>query len=504
MHKQLESSTTEADRATRIRVLERIATIYEKMEDHAEAIDRYLQILTIAEELHDHKRIYAVAIKLGRLHLLHRLYPRACSYYLLAEQHAPSRVKALLARLHAANVLLFNGDFEEAESLIISVHSEKHADKAKAVRLRATQLMAILRNNQKSYSESLQLHEKCIEMLGNKDMERQMDIRKSMALALYYMGKREEAIEKLNEIPQDLLEQSSKRLKKLVYEIYTACYAELGNFEKAFHYQGHFKDLDHSITQDKVSNKLTAIQVNNKLIQVQYERETFLKRSEELAQKNAVIDRERKKSDDLLLNILPEQVANELKERGKVEAKYHEEVTVLFTDFKGFTAMAELLSAKELVEDLNICFSEFDRIMEKHGIEKIKTIGDAYMAAGGLPTPNATHATDVVKAAMEMRDFVASGKARKIEQGLPFFEVRVGIHTGPVVAGIVGIKKFAYDIWGDTVNTASRMESSGEVGKVNISETTYQLVKNQFTCEYRGEIEAKGKGKVKMYFVENA
>jgi class 3 adenylate cyclase len=139
--------------------------------------------------------------------------------------------------------------------------------------------------------------------------------------------------------------------------------------------------------------------------------------------------------------------------------------------------MSETLSPKDLVSDLHECFSAFDHICQKHGMEKIKTIGDAYMAAGGLPSVNTTHAVDAIKAALEMRDFVAQGKARKQAAGLPFFEIRIGVHTGPVVAGIVGIKKFQYDIWGDTVNTASRMESSGEVGKVNISESTYHLVK---------------------------
>ncbi|MCF8277324.1 MAG: tetratricopeptide repeat protein [Flavobacteriales bacterium] len=216
-----------------------------------------------------------------------------------------------------------------------------------------------------------------------------------------------------------------------------------------------------------------------------------------LLQRNR-IKKEKEHSEELLLNILPYETAQELKSKGSADAKMIDMATVLFTDFKGFTALSEQLTPQQLVAEINECFSEFDRICERHNIEKIKTIGDAYMAAGGLPTANSTHAIDVVQAAIEIRDFMA----KRNRTGNSRFEIRIGVHTGPVVAGIVGIKKFQYDIWGDTVNIASRMESSGEVGKINISEFTYGLVKDAFMCEYRGEVEAKGKGMMRMYFVQ--
>ncbi len=213
------------------------------------------------------------------------------------------------------------------------------------------------------------------------------------------------------------------------------------------------------------------------------------------------IAKEKERSEHLLLNILPAETAEELKATGSSKARHIDQVTVLFTDFKGFTALSERLPPEELVAMINECFSAFDRITEKYGIEKIKTIGDAYMAAGGLPTPNQTHATDVVRAALDIQRFMTDFKSHRQAENLPAFEIRIGIHTGPVVAGIVGIKKFQYDIWGDTVNTAARMESSGEVGQVNISEATYAQVHDRFECTFRGAIEAKGKGKLGMYFV---
>ncbi|MBL7811568.1 MAG: hypothetical protein JNL57_05045 [Bacteroidetes bacterium] len=221
----------------------------------------------------------------------------------------------------------------------------------------------------------------------------------------------------------------------------------------------------------------------------------------ELQDKNQIITREKQRSDELLWNILPEEVAEELKQKGSAEAKHYENVSVLFTDFKDFTNISEKMSPQQLVFEIHNCFKVFDEIVEKHNIEKIKTIGDSYMCAGGLPNPNNTHASDTVKAAIEIIEFMNDLNRQKKAKGLYPFEIRVGINSGPVVAGIVGIKKFAYDIWGDTVNIASRLENSGEPGKINISGSTYSLIKDQFDFTYRGKIAVKGKGEVDMYFV---
>jgi class 3 adenylate cyclase len=218
---------------------------------------------------------------------------------------------------------------------------------------------------------------------------------------------------------------------------------------------------------------------------------------------NKLLDAAKKKSEDLLLNILPYETAEELKHYGKAKAKRFDEVTVMFTDFKDFTQASEKMNAEELVKTIHFYFSEFDLIIEKYGIEKIKIIGDSYMCVGGLPVINDSHAIDVVSAALELQKFMTGQKELRSKQGQAYFELRIGIHTGPVIAGIVGIKKFAYDIWGDTVNTASRMENCSETSKVNISGSTYEKVKEKFICTYRGKVKAKHKGEIDMYFVES-
>ena len=219
-------------------------------------------------------------------------------------------------------------------------------------------------------------------------------------------------------------------------------------------------------------------------------------------ERTAEVVKQKEKSEELLLNILPSEVADELKEKGYTTAKSFDEVTVLFSDIKGFTSVAENMTAQELVREINTYFSAFDGVIQKYGLEKIKTIGDAYVAVGGLPEKNSATVQNVVEAAIAMQEEIGKLKQERISANKPYFELRIGIHTGPVVAGVVGIKKFQYDIWGDTVNLAARMEQSGVPGKINISQHTYELVKEQFNCVHRGKIEAKNKGEIDMYFVE--
>jgi class 3 adenylate cyclase len=221
-----------------------------------------------------------------------------------------------------------------------------------------------------------------------------------------------------------------------------------------------------------------------------------------LVEEKNKLSEEKAHSDSLLLNILPSEIAEELKKTGAAQARQIDTTTVLFADFKDFTRAASNLNPQQLVHDINEYFTAFDHIMDQYNIEKIKTIGDAYMAAGGVPHFNAASPVDTVNAGLAMIEAVDKLNLKRAKLGNLPFEVRIGINSGPVVAGIVGIKKFAYDIWGDTVNIASRMETSGEPGKVNISSSTYNLVKDHFICTFRGKIEAKNLGQIDMYFVE--
>lgn len=224
-------------------------------------------------------------------------------------------------------------------------------------------------------------------------------------------------------------------------------------------------------------------------------------KNDEISQQRDVIEIERQKSEGLLLNILPKQVAEEYKSKGRVDIRNYDRVSVMFTDFKGFTKISEKMSPEAVVEELNYCFSTFDEITDKYQIQKIKTIGDAYMCAGGIPEPNTTNPVDVVLAGLEIQYFMQQRREEKRKTGEDYWQCRLGVNTGDALSAVIGKSKFTYDIWSDTVNTASRMENSGEVGKVNVGQKTYDLIKDFFECEHRGKVVAKGKGELDMYFV---
>jgi len=218
--------------------------------------------------------------------------------------------------------------------------------------------------------------------------------------------------------------------------------------------------------------------------------ENMQKAFEDLAQ-------EQQKSERLLLNVLPDAIAQRLKSGERHIADHFESVSILFADIVGFTHYSSYTPPKAVVTVLNFIFSRFDKLVEKAGAEKIKTIGDAYMMACGIPTPNENHAMTVAEVALAMRAEVQALRAEKIID----LDMRIGIHCGPVIAGIIGETKFIYDVWGDTVNTASRMESSGVPGQIQVTDPFFQMVNAQYQCSERGKIEVKGKGPISTYFL---
>lgn len=497
-----------------VTALVNIGTVYLNKESSKDlALKYYKRALPLSKALGDHDAIGTCAVNLGEIYLRHanktdsiRSYkPDSALYYFET---------ALDAYRHSAT-----GNVSFALKSIGRVY---------AIR--------------KDYDKAIQYQTEAYQIAMANDARLEM-AQSLLSLADTYESKGDipQAIAKFNEAKALAVEIEALYEMQSAYKGLADSYSRSADYKQAYTYLNLYSDIKDTLYNAEMDKKLqaqtlsyeiekkegqiTLLEKDQELRAVELKRQKMIKngtiafgvlllilavglfnRYRYTQRTNKIIAKERDRSENLLLNILPAEVAEQLKATGEAEAVHIDQVTVLFTDFKGFTAMSEQVTPRQLVHDLHECFSYFDRICGEHGLEKIKTIGDAYMAAGGLPVPNNTHATDAIQVALAMRDFIAEGKARKIAAGLPFFEIRIGIHTGPVVAGIVGVKKFSYDIWGDTVNTASRMESSGEVAHVNISEATYELVKDTagLTFTPRGKVKAKGKGEMEMYFVDRA
>jgi class 3 adenylate cyclase len=254
-----------------------------------------------------------------------------------------------------------------------------------------------------------------------------------------------------------------------------------GDFTQKVDFMGSFSEAFNSMTQ-QLRGAFAKIEQQN----------------QELSQANAMISTEKQKSDKLLLNILPARVAADLMQTGKTEPKYFEDVTVLFSDIVGFTEASEKLSTQTLIDELNELFTQFDTLAEQNDCERIKTIGDAYLAVCGMPVPNERHAVNIVRMAAQMLNYLE----RRNTIAPMRWCIRVGIHSGPVIGAVVGIKKYIYDVFGDTVNTASRMETYSEPMFINVSEATYAHTKDTFSFVARPPLEVKGRGIMHMYFLD--
>jgi adenylate cyclase len=507
--------------------------VYYNQGDDAKSLELHLQSLKMSEALNDTLRILTSLTNIGAVYLNKPVtYQMALDYFLRSYQLSLVIKDDYSIGTSAVNLgeLYFKmGDDKKALEYLL--RSEKAYKGTEDLPYTLNYIGRVF-TRQKNFEQAIQIHTEAYNISTKLDTK--LDQTQSLvALAQAYKasGDIPSAIKAFQQSVEVAMPLNANVEMKDAYQGLSESYSQQADFTNAFKYQNlllAIKDTIYNINTDKKlgtlqfgfdlekkEGEISLLNKNKEIQRREIQRQKIVKygfiggfltvllfASIFFKQRNK-IGKEKKRSEKLLLNILPEETAEELKATGTAKTKRYDLVSVLFTDFKNFTQASEILSPEDLVAEINYCYSEFDRIVERFGIEKIKTIGDSYMCAGGLPVSNNTHPFDVVSAGIEMVQFIERNKEERIQQGLPYFELRLGIHSGPVVAGIVGIKKFAYDIWGDTVNTASRMESSGEVGRVNISGTTYELVKNKFNCKYRGKIEAKNKGVIDMYFAED-
>jgi adenylate cyclase len=506
--------------------------VYYNQGDDAKALELHLQSLKMSEALNDTLRILTSLTNIGGVYSnKEATWSKALDYFLRSYNLSLSIKDDYSIGTCAVNLgeLYYNlGD--DAKALKYLYQSEKAYKGTEDLPYTLNYIGRVF-TRQKSFEKAIQIHTQAYRL--SKKLDTKLDQTQSLVgLAQAYKagGNITSAINAYKQSVEISLPMNTVVELKNAYHGLSESYSQEKDYTNAFKYQNLLlavKDTIYNINTDKKlgtlqftfdlekkEGEISLLNKNKEIQKQEIRRQKIVKVSfiggfgimllfavVFFIQRNR-INKGKKRSDELLLNILPVETAEELKATGTAKTKRLELVSVLFTDFKNFTQASEKLSPEELVAEINYCYSEFDRIVTRHGIEKIKTIGDSYMCAGGLPVSNNTHPVDVVSVGLEMVQFIEKNKQERIQNGLPYFELRLGIHSGPVVAGIVGIKKFAYDIWGDTVNTASRMESSGEVGRVNISGSTYDLVKDKFNCTHRGKIEAKNKGFIDMYFAE--
>lgn len=512
-------------------MLSNIGAIYFNQGADAKALEYTLKSLQLAEKTGDTLRMITALINIGSTYH-NKKDPKALDYLLKA-------IPLFKNNDHISEYVVITGDI--GEIYFDSGNDPKALEYfQKSIKAAGTDISASFAQNgigkvylkEGKFNEALKCHSKALEIA--RKFEDNLQVARSLrgtadvymkqgnaSLAIDYYKRAQTIAEEMDDVKVEL---------KDLYQDMASAYSEKKDFANAYLYKSLY-----AIIKDTLYN----IETRKKLNQLQFDFELSKKEGEIVLQQakiksekqarigvtiglgliliiafiifrnylqkvktNKILDKQKDEIEGLLLNILPRQVASELQTSGKSKPRHFESVSVLFTDFKGFTSIADKLSPEEVVQELNECFMAFDSIIENHGLEKIKTIGDAYMCAGNIPAPDPDHEYKIIKAAMEIQDFVEKYNVRQHERGQEIWQIRIGVHVGPVVAGVVGKKKYAYDIWGSTVNIASRMESNGIPGKVNISADLYNIINNRFECSHRGKIYAKNLGELDMYFVE--
>lgn len=513
-----------------------LGAVYYSQGSNSKAIDYYLRSLSIAEKIQDTLRIASALLNIGGVYGDNpNDYDKALEYFNQIPKYLPAIDEPQITTSYLmgeGEIYLLQGNYREAlkyyqDALPLTLNTADNTDNLTKLGIvefkmgekqKAISYLDQAYQNAKENNQQLQMVQTLIE-LGK----------------VYQNDDFAKALSAFREAESLANEMGIKFELKDIYEGLAMAYANQGDYTNAFKYQTQLiaaKDSLFNIeTDDKIrglqfdfdlekkEDEIGLLEKEAEITQLLAKRQKYViygtiislflvfvialgsyKRYRYVKKTNKIIEEEKNRSENLLLNILPDETALELKQNGKVKAKKFESVTVMFTDFKGFTSYSQNLSPELLVKTVDYYFSKFDAIMEKYDLEKIKTIGDAYMCAGGLPFPTKDHPYKMVQAAFEIAQVMEETRRNTPKDIVPF-DVRIGINTGVIIAGVVGTRKFAYDIWGDTVNVAARMESLSEPGRVNVSQSTYLLIRDRYSCEHRGQIHVKNKGMMDMYFV---
>ncbi|HKZ65862.1 MAG TPA: adenylate/guanylate cyclase domain-containing protein [Chitinophagaceae bacterium] len=527
-------------------LLGNIGVIYYYQGDMVKALDYYLKSLKIAEQTGNKLRIMPMLNNVGAIYNLKKDTEdkgKALHYYLqalplceeLGDKVALGDISVNVGDIYADTIYKQNND---EKALLYFNNALKAYGSNSEGSSNAYRAIGDLYLKQEKYERALKNYSQAL-AISEKLNYKLIMVQSLMGIARVYLKRNDyqSAFTYFHKAEQPALEVHSTNILLDLYKYTSEAYAKAKDFGKAYKYHSLYSAVKDTVYNNEADKKLATLQFDfdlgkkegeiklltkdKALSELQLRRQKLAKTAFAVglglvfliavlifrnyrvkAKTNKILDRQKDEIEHLLLNILPSEVAKELQVNGHATPRNYESVSVMFTDFKGFTTIADKLSPQVLVEELNTCFMAFDNIIGHYNLEKIKTIGDSYMCAGGIPTPDEQHVYNIIDASLEIQRYIVQNNLRRRESGLEPWDLRIGIHVGPVVAGVVGKKKYAYDIWGSTVNIASRMESNGEPGQVNISADTYEMVKDKYTCTYRGKIYAKNVGEIDMYFVQ--